>query len=153
VRGKRKTVNVSDDDDPGSDEARRLEILDRAACLDLLAHHGFVGRLGLVVDGRPIILPVNYIVDADSVVFCTASGTKLNAVVEGADVVFEIDESVPLHHSGWSVLVVGHADLITDPAEVARLRRGPLRPWAQGARSNWVRIRLNEISGRRIPPI
>jgi nitroimidazol reductase NimA-like FMN-containing flavoprotein (pyridoxamine 5'-phosphate oxidase superfamily) len=84
-------------------------------------------------------------------VFCTAGGTKLNAVVGGADVAFEVDDSVPLRHSGWSVVVRGPAEVITDPGEVERLRRGPLRPWAKGARANWVRIRLDEISGRRIP--
>jgi uncharacterized protein len=146
-------VGVSGDDDPGLDEAQRLEVLDRAACVELLAHHRFVGRLGVIVDGRPIILPVNYIFDGDSVVFCTASGTKLDAVVAGADVAFEVDDSVPLHHSGWSVLVRGHAEVISDPGDLARLRHGPLRPWVKGARANWVRISLDEISGRRIPEI
>ena len=141
-----------DADDSVLDEARRLEVLDRAACIELLAHHRFVGRLGFITEGRPMVLPVNYIVEGDSVVFCTAGGTKLNAIQGGADVAFEVDDTVPLYHSGWSVLVQGHADLITDPAEVARLRRGPLRPWAKGARANWVRISLDEISGRRIPP-
>lgn len=146
-------MGVSSDDDPELDEALRLEVLDRDACIELLAHHRFVGRLGFVVDGRPIILPVNYLFDNDSVVFCTASGTKLNAVGDGADVAFEVDDSVPLRHSGWSVLVRGHAEVITNPGEVGRLRRGPLRPWAKGARSNWVRINVDEISGRRIPKI
>jgi nitroimidazol reductase NimA-like FMN-containing flavoprotein (pyridoxamine 5'-phosphate oxidase superfamily) len=143
-------MGASGDDDPGLDEAQRLETLDRAACIELLAHHRFVGRLAVVIDGRPIILPVNYLFDHDSVVFCTASGTKLNAVVGDADVAFEVDDSSPLHHSGWSVLVRGHAEVITDPGELARLRNGPLRPWAKGARANWVRISLDEISGRRI---
>jgi nitroimidazol reductase NimA-like FMN-containing flavoprotein (pyridoxamine 5'-phosphate oxidase superfamily) len=146
-------VGLSGDHDSEFDEAQRLEVLDRAACIELLAHHRFVGRLAIVVDGRPIILPVNYIVDDDSVVFCTASGTKLNAVLGGTNVAFEVDDSVPLHHSGWSVLVQGHAEVITDPQEVARLRHGQLRPWAKGARANWVRITLDEISGRRIPEI
>ena len=144
---------MSGNDDPGLDEAQRLESLDRDECIELLAHHRFVGRLAVVVDGRPLIFPVNYIVDHDSVVFCTASGTKLNAVVSGADVAFEVDDSVPLHHSGWSVLVRGYAEVITDPGDLARLRHGPLRPWAKGARANWVRISLDEISGRRIPKI
>jgi nitroimidazol reductase NimA-like FMN-containing flavoprotein (pyridoxamine 5'-phosphate oxidase superfamily) len=146
-------VGVSGDDDPELDEAQRLEVLDRAGCIELLARHRFVGRLAVVVDGRPIILPVNYIFDDDSVVFCTAIGTKLDAVMGGADVAFEVDDSVPLHHSGWSVLVRGRAEAITDPGEVARLGHGPLRPWAKGARANWVRISLDEISGRRIPEI
>jgi nitroimidazol reductase NimA-like FMN-containing flavoprotein (pyridoxamine 5'-phosphate oxidase superfamily) len=146
-------VGMSGDNGPELDEGQRLEVLDRAACIELLARHRFVGRLGFVVDGRPIILPVNYIFDDTAVVFCSASGTKLDAVAGGADVAFEVDDSVSLHHSGWSVLVQGHAELITDPGEVARLRHGPLRPWAKGARANWVRISLDEISGRRIPEI
>ncbi len=146
-------MGMSGNDDPELDEGQHLEVLDRAACIELLAHHRFVGRLGFVVDDRPSILPVNYIFDNNSVVFCSASGTKLNAVVGGADVAFEVDDSVPLRHSGWSVLVRGHAEVITDPGEVARLRHGPLRPWAKGARANWVRISLDEISGRRIPKI
>ena len=63
---------MSGNDDPGLDEAQRLETLDRDECIELLAHHRFVGRLAVVVDGRPLIFPVNYIVDHDSVVFCTA---------------------------------------------------------------------------------
>ena len=133
--------------------AQRLEVLDRVACVELLAQHGFLGRLGMVVDGRPIILPVNYLFDGDSVVFCTAAGTKLDAVSAGAEVAFEIDDSSPLHHSGWSVLIRGRAELIRDPAAVGRLRRGPLQPWVEGARANWVRISLDEVSGRRIPEI
>ncbi len=148
-----RKVSMSVDDDPELDEAQSLEVLDHSACIELLAHHRFVGRLALIVDGRPIILPVNYIFDHNSVVFCTASGTKLDAVTGGADVAFEVDDSSPLHHSGWSVLVRGHAEVITDPGELTRLRHGPLRPWAKGARANWVRITLEEISGRRIPDI
>jgi len=79
-----------DDDDSVLDEARRLEVLDRAACIELLAHHRFVGRLGFITEGRPMVLPVNYIVEGDSVVFCTAGGTKLNAIKGGADVAFEV---------------------------------------------------------------
>ncbi len=96
---------------------------------------------------------MNYIFDDDSVVFCTGKGTKLTTVVGGADVAFEVDDTAPLHHSGWSVLVQGHAEVITDPQETGRLERGPLRPWAKGVRANWIRISLDQISGRRIPEI
>lgn len=139
--------------EPDIDEAQRLEVLDRDECIELLTHESFVGRLGLIVDGRPLILPVNYMVDRGTVVFCTAEGTKLNAIVGGADVAFEVDEHRSLHHSGWSVLVRGRAEIVTDKADLAHLRAGPLRPWAKGARANWVRISLDEVSGRRIPPI
>ena len=141
------------DDDPGADGARRLETLDRDECLALLTHEGFLGRLGVVVDGRPEIFPVNYIADSGAVVFCTAEGTKLNAVRQGSPVSFEVDDHNPLHHAGWSVVVRGPAVVVTDPGELARLRGGPLRPWVRGARANWVRIEIVEISGRRLPRI
>ena len=146
-------MSVSGEDNSELDEAQRLEVLDRETCFELLTHHRFVGRLAIVVNGRPLVLPVNYLFEDDSIVFSTASGTKLHAVVGGADVAFEVDDSVPLHRSGWSVLVQGRAEAITDPEHLARLRSGRLRPWAKGARAHWVRISVDEISGRRIPEI
>jgi nitroimidazol reductase NimA-like FMN-containing flavoprotein (pyridoxamine 5'-phosphate oxidase superfamily) len=144
---------VSASDEPEIDEAQQLEVLGRSECIELLTHESFVGRVGLVVDGRPLVLPVNYMVDRGTVVFCTAEGTKLNAVVGGADVAFEVDEHRSLRHAGWSVLVRGRAEVVTDETDLAHLRKGPLRPWAKGARASWVRIPLDEVSGRRIPPI
>lgn len=144
---------MSANDEPEIDEAQQLEVLDRNECIELLTHESFVGRVGLVVDGRPLILPVNYMVDRGTVVFCTAEGTKLNAVVAGADVAFEVDEHRSLRHAGWSVLVRGRAEVVTDETDLFHLRAGPLRPWAKGARASWVRIPLDEVSGRRIPPI
>jgi uncharacterized protein len=139
--------------EPDIDEGQRLEVLERDECVRLLTYESFVGRLGLLVDGRPLILPVNYMVDRGTIVFCTAGGTKLNAMVGGAEVAFEVDEHRSLRHSGWSVLVRGRAEIVTDEPDLAHLRAGPLRPWAKGARANWVRIPLDELSGRRIPPI
>ena len=140
-------------DEPAIDEGQPLEILGRDECVDLLTHGSFVGRLGLVVDEWPLVLPVNYMVDRGTIVFCTAQGTKLNTIVAGANVAFEVDDSRSLHHSGWSVLVRGRAEVVEDEADLAHLRAGPLRPWARGARARWVRIPLDEISGRRIPPL
>ena len=108
----------------------RIEPLDQDECMRLLAFKSFVGRVGFVVDGQPYVLPVNYIADGDSVVFCTGSGTKLTALKGGARVAFEVDDSRPLYHAGWSVLVTGVAAEVTDEAELDRLRRGPLRSWA-----------------------
>lgn len=142
-----------DPQEPVIDEGQPLEVLGRDECIDLLTHGSFVGRVGLVVDGRPLVLPVNYTVDGNTIVFCTAGGTKLNAIIAGADVAFEVDDSRSLRHSGWSVIVQGHAEVVDDEADLASLRAGPLRPWARGARDRWVRIPLDEISGRRIPPV
>ena len=104
---------------------RPLHNLSRKECLELLQYHSFVGRLGFVLDGRPMVLPVNYLADEEAVVFCTTEGTTLSAVGEGSEVAFEVDESHPLERSGWSVVVRGTARVVTDPGEIDALRRGP----------------------------
>jgi uncharacterized protein len=129
----------------------RVHELSRAEALELLQLHSHVGRLGFIVDGRPVILPVNYLADDVSIVFCTKPGTKLDAVGAGVPVAFEVDDSRALYHAGWSVLVNGTAREVTDEGELDELRRGPLHSWATRSTEHWVRIDIEEITGRRIP--
>ena len=129
----------------------RVHELSRAELVELLQFHGFVGRVGFVVDGLPLILPVNYLADEESIVFCTEPGTKLSALGGGAPVVFEVDDSRPLFHAGWSVVVKGTAREISDEEELDELRRGPLHSWATRSSEHWVRISMDEVTGRRIP--
>ena len=128
----------------------RVHELTRAEAVELLQLHAFVGRIGFVVDGRPLIIPVNYLADDDSVIFCTAPGTKLSAIGGGAPDVFEVDDSRALYHAGWSVLVKGTAHEITDESQLDALRRGPLRSWATRSTEHWVRVTIEEVTGRRI---
>ncbi len=128
----------------------RVQELTRAEAVELLQLHAFVGRIGFVVDGRPLIIPVNYLANDDSVVFCTAPGTKLSAIGGGAPIVFEVDDSRALYHAGWSVLVKGTAHEITDAGRLDELRRGPLRSWATRSNEHWVQVTIEEITGRRI---
>ncbi|MGA8016837.1 MAG: pyridoxamine 5'-phosphate oxidase family protein [Candidatus Dormiibacterota bacterium] len=131
-----------------SDE--RLHELSRDESVELLQYHSFVGRLAFIVEGRPMVLPVNYVADEAGVVFCTAEGSVLSSVGDGAAVAFEVDDSRPLEHSGWSVLVQGTARAVTDPEELESLRRGPLRSWAAREPQVWVRIAIDAVSGRRL---
>jgi len=137
-------------EDPMTTSQRPLHNLSRKECLEFLQYHSFVGRLGFVLDGRPMVLPVNYLADEEAVVFCTAEGTTLSAVAEGSEVVFEVDDSHPLERSGWSVVVRGPARVVTDPGEIDALRRGPLRSWAARSPERWVRITIQEVTGRRL---
>jgi nitroimidazol reductase NimA-like FMN-containing flavoprotein (pyridoxamine 5'-phosphate oxidase superfamily) len=129
-----------------------VEEIGREECIQLLRQTSLVGRVGFIVAGRAIVLPVNYLVESDAVVFRTGRGTKLSHLRGGTPVAFEVDGSAPFYESGWSVLVHGIAREVVDPAEVARLRHGPLRSWAKPASEHWIRISVDEISGRRIPP-
>jgi nitroimidazol reductase NimA-like FMN-containing flavoprotein (pyridoxamine 5'-phosphate oxidase superfamily) len=81
--------------------------------------------------------------------FFTGPGTKLDAAQEGRMVSFEVDEIDPLAEQGWSVLVVGRAELASD-ASRARAQAVGLYPWAAGDRRSLVRIRPEFVSGRRV---
>lgn len=128
----------------------RLEELSEDEARHLLGYGSYVGRVGFVRDGHPVILPVNYLYDDESVIFRTASGTALSNL-DGESVAFEVDTNTPLAHAGWSVLALGRVERIGDAATVERLRRGPLRSWAWRGANDWFRIRIERISGRRIP--
>ncbi|MBV9311282.1 MAG: pyridoxamine 5'-phosphate oxidase family protein [Solirubrobacterales bacterium] len=128
----------------------RLEELSEAEARHLLGYGSYVGRVGFVQDGRPMVLPVNYLCSDESVVFRTAERTALSGL-DGQQVAFEVDTNTPLEHAGWSVLAHGMVERITDELELDLLRRGPLQSWAWRGAKQWFRIRVERITGRRIP--
>ena len=127
-----------------------IEILDRDACLPLLAGD-VVGRLGIIDRGTPKILPVNYVLDGDAIVFRTAPGTKLDAGPR-APACFEVDHFDRDARTGWSVLVVGHLEEVDQfqPRLWAHVRTLPVDPWAAGARIHVMRLSPTHIGGRVI---
>jgi uncharacterized protein len=126
-----------------------LETLSREECVLRLQAHG-VGRVGVVRVVRPAIYPVNYIVDGDTVVFRTLRGSDLFANTFDAPAAFEIDGTDGMYHEGWSVLVVGRASHVDDPAEIERLSAARLSPWAGERRDSFIKIELEEVTGRHI---
>lgn len=132
------------------DQHTGLAIIDRKECLELLAR-ARLGRIAVVPDGvRPTVLPVNYVLDRDAIVFRTAPGSKLTAAARNGHVAFEIDGFDAMAHTGWSVVVTGHAEEVTEPAELKRLAQLPLQPWADGDKSHYIRIPTTHVTGRRI---
>jgi len=127
-----------------------LDQIGRSECLGLLATTA-VGRVGLIVDGKPEVLPVNYGLDGDSVLFRTAEGTVLNQA-SGQVVAFEVDHFDETSHTGWSVLVQGLAHNISDTIDPTseRLRRLAVITWAPDSRDRWFRVVPDRITGRRL---
>lgn len=118
-------------------------------CWDKLGTHG-VGRIALPVQPGPAVFPVNYAVDAGSIVFRTAPRGPA-APETGAALSFQADRMDDRLGQGWSVLVTGTAERIDDPAAVRRLaQRHAAQPWAGGDRPLWIRIRPDTVTGRRI---
>jgi nitroimidazol reductase NimA-like FMN-containing flavoprotein (pyridoxamine 5'-phosphate oxidase superfamily) len=128
-----------------------LEILPFDECLRLLASVP-VGRVGFVADGEIVVLPVNHVVDGHDVVFRTTHGSKL-AAAEGQNLAaFEADYYDGQTRSGWSVLVSGRAEVIDAEADVRRLSRRGLHPWAAAVQHPfWIRIRPASVTGRQTP--
>jgi uncharacterized protein len=127
---------------------RTLQVLAEDDCLDLLRSTS-VGRIGLSMGALPVVLPVNYVVDAGRIVLRTGFGTKLSIAIRNAVVCFEVDCIDPETESGWSVLVTGTARELQG-AEAAHAATLPLRPWSPEAGDHLVAIGIELISGRRI---
>ncbi|CAN5434584.1 pyridoxamine 5'-phosphate oxidase family protein [soil metagenome] len=125
-----------------------LEQISERRCWELLAGTP-IGRLGVTVDSAPEIYPVNFAVDDRSVVFRVTSGAKLDGLIRSASVCFEVDGIDVDDHTGWSVLVKGHAEHAVDGRRLDALG---LRPWAPGAKPTWIRIIPRAITGRRLRP-
>jgi len=127
-----------------------VRVLTRDECLQLLAANNF-GRLAVTME-TPVIRPVNYAFDerSQSVVFRTAAGSKFHALLLQANAAFEIDGIDAGARTGWSVIIIGMAEEITNPSEIRRLERLGLDHWAPGAKPYWMRIRAWTVSGRQI---
>jgi uncharacterized protein len=128
-----------------------LAIIEREECFELLAGEE-VGRLAVIVDGRPEIFPVNYVVHDDGVIFRTDHGTKLAGAIRGP-VCFEVDHLDHHTRSAWSVILHGRAHHITSfdsPQSRDRTTRLAPRPWTATPKVHLVRVVPTTVTGRWI---
>ncbi len=124
-----------------------LEELERDECLVLLRSFT-VGRVAIVTaSGSVLVVPVNYVLDGEAIVFRSDPGEKLEHLHE-RPASFQIDFIDAYHRTGWSVLVQGVA-YRADPNDVAHL---DMVPWAGGDKAHWVRVVPQVITGRRLTP-
>jgi nitroimidazol reductase NimA-like FMN-containing flavoprotein (pyridoxamine 5'-phosphate oxidase superfamily) len=125
-----------------------LEDLAPAECMEL-ARQEVVGRLGIIVDGRPEIHPVNFAVAGEEVLIRTDQGTKLSSALAGP-VVFEVDRIDPETHTGWSVMLHGTAELTGPRGGRSGSQNRVLQPWREADLPQLLRIVPTRITGRRI---
>jgi nitroimidazol reductase NimA-like FMN-containing flavoprotein (pyridoxamine 5'-phosphate oxidase superfamily) len=130
-----------------------LAVLSSQECHQLLGTRQF-GRLGVIAEHYPLILPVNYAMDNGTVVIRSRRGLKLDSA-QHANVTFQVDDIDETSRSGWSVLIRGQAEELTDDHSrqiIDRTHATGVQPWAPGDEFRWVRIITHGISGRRIKP-
>jgi uncharacterized protein len=120
-----------------------------AECWEMLREHEF-GRLAFRIVDEQHILPINYAVDElegrQSLLFRTAEGTKLLAVVLGGEVALEIDDFGG--ETAQSVVVRGNPRHLPEDEE-HRAENLPLRPWVDTLKYDIVEIVPEVVTGRR----
>jgi nitroimidazol reductase NimA-like FMN-containing flavoprotein (pyridoxamine 5'-phosphate oxidase superfamily) len=139
---------------PGGGKAE-LEVLGDAECMRLISRGG-IGRLAYTGRYGLMVIPVNYKIYEDSIVFRTAHDSTTDedlrtGIVDAAYLVaFEVDEFDSALREGWSVLITGAAHHVDSEDERASVRQAGVEPWAPGERDLFMRIIPSRFTGRRI---
>ena len=129
-----------------------LEELPYATCLRLLRANT-VGRIAVVIDEFPVVLPVNYRMVETAGTSWLALRTRPGNIIERApmQVGFEIDDIDAAHRQGWSVLVRGTLHHVDADAADFQERFDP-EPWLLAERDSWLVIEPFAITGRELHP-
>jgi uncharacterized protein len=132
------------------DQKGTFEKLRRDECLALVSTQR-LGRLGVVVDGVPLVLPMGFVLDGETIVLQTNQGAKtLHAPL--TSVSFEVDHVDWEEGVGWSVLIQGIGEdistAIDDRSEA--LRSLAAHSWAPPPADRWLTIIPRTITGRRV---
>ncbi|MDP2773783.1 MAG: pyridoxamine 5'-phosphate oxidase family protein [Nocardioides sp.] len=111
-----------------------------------------VGRVAWCRPEGPGVVPVNLAVLHGAVWFRTTNDSALVKECRGQRVAVEVDEVDLQTRSGWSVVVLGVAEVI-DPDDAPQSLH-LMEAWPAGDRSAYVRVESLEVSGRRLlaPP-
>jgi nitroimidazol reductase NimA-like FMN-containing flavoprotein (pyridoxamine 5'-phosphate oxidase superfamily) len=132
------------------DHADTVEELGRDECLTRMATQR-LGRLGVVVDGVPLVLPMQFVMDGETVVLQTNPGAKtLNVPLHSVS--FEVDHVDWEQGVGWSVLLQGYGAEITTALDERSesLRSLTVHSWAPPPADRWLEIFPRKITGRII---
>lgn len=122
--------------------------IERDECFELLASRP-VGRVAYSIPNGPVVLPVNFALDGEDILFRTSPHTELGKKMRTGQVAFQVDDFDEFNQSGWSVLVRGSAEY--DDSDQLYPEDSP-GPWAEGTRNLVVRIRPRLVTGRRLLP-
>jgi len=123
--------------------------MDESECR-LLLEQTTLGRLGFASQSLPVVLPVNYVVDGDRLLFATEASSIVAAAITGSVACLEIDDHDGLSHSGWSVLVTGQLREVDEDDALDVERRRPLPMWREMPAPHLLELSMDMISGRRL---
>lgn len=123
--------------------SNHLAVLSRDQCVDLLCE-ATLGRIATVIDGYPVVFPVNCLVVRDDATvrihLRTRIGNSIDQPFEKA--CFQIDGADS--NAGWSVLVRGRLRAVNPAVHYDS------HPLVHAGRDQWLEIVVSEITGRRL---
>jgi nitroimidazol reductase NimA-like FMN-containing flavoprotein (pyridoxamine 5'-phosphate oxidase superfamily) len=118
-----------------------------------LIEDGGVGRVAFQSRSGQHIVPVNFELDGDSIVFRTTPYSELGRQAPGSEAAVEAEGLAVQGQSGWSVVARGQLDVIPGYFETAAIRFGKdPTPWAEGVRRLYMRLTWRELTGRWLEP-
>lgn len=146
-------------DPPQINRPRQAIDLTEGECWRLLESVS-IGRVVFTQRAMPAIRPVNHLIDGRMIIIRTHLGAAIasramepssggQARSSGSVVCYEADELNPVRRTGWSVIATGLAQLLTEPADIARYAAA-VEPWIDGDMNQVVAIVPQFISGVRL---
>jgi nitroimidazol reductase NimA-like FMN-containing flavoprotein (pyridoxamine 5'-phosphate oxidase superfamily) len=117
-------------------------------CRTMLASRE-MGRVAVSTPIGPRIIPVNYTVAENAIIFRTSPYSLLGTYARNTNLAFEVDQVDAETRQGWSVVAVGRADMVQDHEQLREIKRvWDPKPWAGGQRSMYFRMPWRELTGR-----
>lgn len=110
-------------------------------CWRRLGSNG-LGRIARTGPDGPVVRPVGYLTHGHTVLYRTA-GDGVLAPGPGGPAAFEVDRADRDLREGWSVLMIGPLEYVTEPDLLAELPQPP-------AHGRWVRLAPDSVTGRTI---
>ncbi|MFZ0172183.1 MAG: pyridoxamine 5'-phosphate oxidase family protein [Acidimicrobiales bacterium] len=141
--------------DPDLLDERGSEVLSEPECHGLFARAaGGVGRLGFALEGRITVVPLNYVCYEGDIMLRLGPGRTLQALMSEPVVGFEVDfvdAADAAAPEAWSVLAHGTARLVREVLELGEASALGLTPLVSEPGQVYVRIHVEQVSGRRFP--
>lgn len=107
-----------------------------------------VGRVAWCRPEGPRVVPVNLALVGGALWFRSSLDSALVRECSGRRVAIEVDEVDLAARSGWSVVVLGEAQVVEDADVPESLH--VLEVWPTGDRSAHVKVEPYDVSGRRL---
>ena len=124
----------------------------REECIAVLAGVS-IGRVAITHAALPAVVPVNFALYRDSILFGVMSESRLAAATERSVVAFQADSFDLSEKSGWSVMVIGPSSWVSDSLDLETAKALLPEPWANGHTiERVVQITMARVNGLRVYP-